>query len=337
MGTPFQGMSSFVQRVTQWMSLTCSRAPSCHHAVERQAHRFLDQAEDAEVPCRQVDARDAARLQHRPLVGVVLAGRDARLVDAGLPGLAILAGTKQRHATSGFETKGIQWHGRGESFHPIAACVPSTLPGVTALLDRSCIEATGPDAGVLLQSLLSNDVDGAQPGGAVYALLLTPKARVISDVELFNTGHGYVLACPPDRAQLVLESILRARFRRKVELAPSTHAVVWGEADDALASLETPAGPHRLLASAPDGVEPGRCLGGGAGRGRPARLRPRVRRGLDAGRGRAGAARRQLHEGLLPGAGAGRPAPVPRPCEPRAARARVERGAARAGSGRAAR
>jgi folate-binding protein YgfZ len=90
----------------------------------------------------------------------------------------------------------------------------------------------------------------------VYALLLTPKARVISDVELFNTGHGYVLACPPDRAQLVLESIARARFRRKVELARSAHAVVWGEAADALASLETPAGPHRLLASAPDGVGP---------------------------------------------------------------------------------
>src|SRR6476619_3272473 len=96
---------------------------------------------------------------------------------------------------------------------------PSTLPGVTALLDRSCIEATGPDAGALLQSLLSNDVDGAQPGGAVYALLLTPKARVISDVELFNTGNGYVLACPPDRAGVVEQTILRARFRRKVELA----------------------------------------------------------------------------------------------------------------------
>ena len=41
-----------------------------------------------------------------------------------------------------------------------------------------------------------------------------------------------------------------------MELAPSAHAVVWGEATDALASLETPAGPHRLLASAPDGVEP---------------------------------------------------------------------------------
>src|SRR4029079_11279966 len=112
------------------------------------------------------------------------------------------------------------------------------------------------DAGVLLQSLLSNDVDSAQPGDAVYALLLTPKARVISDVELFNTGHGYVLACPPDRAQLVLESIMRARFRRKVELAPSAHAVVWGEAADALARLETPGGPHRLLGSPPHGVEP---------------------------------------------------------------------------------
>ena len=127
---------------------------------------------------------------------------------------------------------------------------------MTALLDRSCIEATGPDAGALLQSLLSNDVDAARPGGGVYALLLTPKARVISDLELFNTGQGYVLACPPDRAQLVLESIVRARFRRKVDLAPSPHAVVWGEAEHVLASLDTPAGPHRLLASAPDGAGP---------------------------------------------------------------------------------
>jgi folate-binding protein YgfZ len=123
--------------------------------------------------------------------------------------------------------------------------------GMSALLDRSCLTATGPDASALLQSLLSNDVDQAAPGAGVYALLLTPKARVISDVELFNTGDGYVLACPSDRAGIVEQTILRARFRRKVELAPSGHAVVWGDAPDPLATLETPAGPHRLLAAAP--------------------------------------------------------------------------------------
>src|SRR5205085_9750970 len=111
-------------------------------------------------------------------------------------------------------------------------------------------------AGALLQSLLSTDVDAASPGGGVYGLLLTPKARVIADVELFNTGDGYVLACPPDRTAQVEQAIVRARFRRKVELAPSTHVVVWGDVDGSLATLRTPAGPHWLLAGPVAGLEP---------------------------------------------------------------------------------
>jgi folate-binding protein YgfZ len=127
---------------------------------------------------------------------------------------------------------------------------------MASLVDRSCLTAEGPDASVLLQSLLSNDVDLAGPGGGVYALLLTPKARVIADIELFNVDGGYVLACPPGRADEVLHAIMRARFRRKVELRLSSHAVVWGDAADALASLATPAGPHHLLGSVPSGVDP---------------------------------------------------------------------------------
>jgi tRNA-modifying protein YgfZ len=122
---------------------------------------------------------------------------------------------------------------------------------MATLLDRTCITAQGTDAAGLLQSLLSNDVDAAPPGGAVYALLLTPKARVISDLELYNTGDGYVLASPPDRAGLVRDTILRARFRKRVDLLPSSHVVVWGDADGALATLETPAGPLRLLTGRP--------------------------------------------------------------------------------------
>ena len=127
---------------------------------------------------------------------------------------------------------------------------------MATLLDRTCITAEGPDASALLQSLLSNDVDAAVPGSAVYALLLTPKARVISDLELYNAGGSYVLACPPGRSDLVQQTILRARFRKKVELAASSHVVVWGDAGDALATLDTPAGPLHLLAEPPPSLDP---------------------------------------------------------------------------------
>ena len=126
---------------------------------------------------------------------------------------------------------------------------------MASLLDRTCITATGPDATELLQSLLSNDIAAAVPGGGVYGLLLTPKARVIADVEVFNTGDAYVLACPPARTDQVADTIVRARFRRKVDLERSGHVVVWGDADGALATLATRAGPHRLLASPVEGLD----------------------------------------------------------------------------------
>jgi folate-binding protein YgfZ len=122
---------------------------------------------------------------------------------------------------------------------------------MAVVLDRTTLTARGPDAAEYLQSMLSNDVSEAAPGGAVYALLLTAKARVIADLELFNTGDELVLACDPSRRDDVLATLVRSRFRRKVELEPSGHAVVWGDADGALATLDTPIGPYRLVSEPP--------------------------------------------------------------------------------------
>jgi tRNA-modifying protein YgfZ len=127
---------------------------------------------------------------------------------------------------------------------------------MAALLDRQCLRAEGPDAAPFLQSMLSNDVSLAAPGGGAYALLLTPKARVIADVELYNTDDAYVLAVPAGRRDEVLGALLRSRFRRKVDLQPADHVVVWGDVEGALATLATPAGPHRLVASPREGLEP---------------------------------------------------------------------------------
>jgi folate-binding protein YgfZ len=117
--------------------------------------------------------------------------------------------------------------------------------------DRALVRMSGPDAVAHLQSMVSNDVEAIPVGGGAYALLLTPKARVISDLEVFNTGAGLVLACPPETRNDVVDVLVRARFRKKVELEAAAGAVVWGEADGAVATLDTPIGPYRLVEQAP--------------------------------------------------------------------------------------
>jgi tRNA-modifying protein YgfZ len=122
---------------------------------------------------------------------------------------------------------------------------------MTVVPDRALVRMSGPDAVAHLQSMVSNDVEAIPSGGGAYALLLTPKARVISDLEVFNTPAGLVLACPPETRDDVVDVLVRARFRKKVELEPAGGAVVWGEADGALATMETPIGPYRLVEQAP--------------------------------------------------------------------------------------
>jgi len=124
---------------------------------------------------------------------------------------------------------------------------------MAAVLDRAFVRASGPDAVAYLQSMVSNDVEAVAPGAGTYALLLTPKARVIADLEVFRVDEDLVLACPPQAATDVLETLVRARFRKKVALDPADYALVWGDGngDGALAELETPAGVERLLAAAP--------------------------------------------------------------------------------------
>ena len=124
---------------------------------------------------------------------------------------------------------------------------------MTVIPDRALVRMTGPDAVAHLQSMVTNDVEAIPAGGGAYALLLTPKARLIADLEVFNTGGELVLACPPEVRDDLVDVLVRARFRKKVELEAAAGAVVWGEADGALATMETPIGPYRLVEVTPAG------------------------------------------------------------------------------------
>jgi tRNA-modifying protein YgfZ len=122
---------------------------------------------------------------------------------------------------------------------------------MAAVLERRFLRASGRDAVSYLQSMVTNDVEALARGAGCYALLLTPKARVIADLEVFRIDDGLVLACPPEAVDDVLGTLLRARFRKQVVLEPADYALVWGEAGGAVAELETPIGTERLLAAAP--------------------------------------------------------------------------------------
>jgi tRNA-modifying protein YgfZ len=127
---------------------------------------------------------------------------------------------------------------------------------MATVLDRDLIRARGRDALAYVHSMVSNDVERLGVGEGVYALLLTPKARLIADLEIFRTGDDeLVIACGRGRRDEVLATLARSRFRRKVELEPAEGWVVAGEAPGALASLTTPAGVEALTSVPPPGVD----------------------------------------------------------------------------------
>ena len=95
---------------------------------------------------------------------------------------------------------------------------------------RDYVRVRGPDAEDLLQRLVSNDVARAP----CEALLLTPKARVVATLVIVRRGpDDFLLLTEPGLGDVVRETLVRARFAAKVEIALERHTshVVFGEGD----------------------------------------------------------------------------------------------------------
>ena len=196
-----------------------------------------------------------------------------------------------------------------------------------AFRPRSFVRVAGPDAEEYLDRMVSNDVAALGPGESCEALLLTPKARVIAPLVVLRRGHeDFLLLTEPDLGERVRAELARSRFAAKVEIELGGAHVA--------RRLRRRGDPDRRLR---------RAGGRGARRGadeptdRPgdelellriraghARVGQGDRRPRPAGRGGPDRAGGQLHEGLLPGPGADRAAALPRPREPRAARAALD-------------
>jgi folate-binding protein YgfZ len=84
---------------------------------------------------------------------------------------------------------------------------------------RGVVEVKGPDALSFLQNLVTNDVEQAAPGQAVYAALLTPQGKLIVDFIIARTEGGYLLDCPAARAADLAARLKKYKLRAKVDIA----------------------------------------------------------------------------------------------------------------------
>lgn len=62
--------------------------------------------------------------------------------------------------------------------------------------DRALYRATGPRVVEMLDGILTNDLESAPPGRAVWALLLTPKGKILADPRVLKREEGLCLDVP---------------------------------------------------------------------------------------------------------------------------------------------
>jgi folate-binding protein YgfZ len=84
--------------------------------------------------------------------------------------------------------------------------------------DRGFLAVAGPDARSFLQGVITNDVNKAQPGQAIYAALLTPQGRYLHDFFIVELDGVLFLDVAKSRLEDLRARLLKYRLRAKVEV-----------------------------------------------------------------------------------------------------------------------
>ena len=126
---------------------------------------------------------------------------------------------------------------------------------------RGVVEVAGADRVAFLQGLVSNDVEQAAPGRAVWAALLTPQGKWLADFFILSDGGRLLLDCERAQAAVLMQKLARFRLRAKIDLADRSaeffvHAA-WNGTPElppepiAAADPRLPEAGWRILAPAP--------------------------------------------------------------------------------------
>ena len=89
---------------------------------------------------------------------------------------------------------------------------------IAFLPHRGVVEVSGADRVSFLQGLVSNDVAVAEPGRAVWAALLTPQGKWLTDFFIVADGERLLLDCERDQAASLATRLSRFRLRARAEV-----------------------------------------------------------------------------------------------------------------------
>ncbi|MEM8554246.1 MAG: folate-binding protein [Pseudomonadota bacterium] len=112
----------------------------------------------------------------------------------------------------------------------------------TQTQSRAVFRVSGADAKDFLQGLVTNDVKGLADG-LVYAALLTPQGKYLSDFFLVPDGEDVLLDCPAEHAADLQKRLTMYKLRAKVTLELTDMAVARGLGEAPESAFADPRSP----------------------------------------------------------------------------------------------
>lgn len=97
---------------------------------------------------------------------------------------------------------------------------------VRARPDLRVLRVAGDDARSWLNGQVTNDVRSTTPGDTVYALVVTPKGKIVADVWVLDRGDTFALAVPASAWDATLGRLETQIFMEDVDLEEERIAIV---------------------------------------------------------------------------------------------------------------
>ena len=105
-------------------------------------------------------------------------------------------------------------------------------PRIASLAHRRVIAVEGEDRIAFLQGLVSQDMERAAPGVALWSGLLTPQGKWLAEFFVFSDGSRMLLDVEAAQQEMIVSRLSRFRLRARVTIVATPYVVqvAWGGA-----------------------------------------------------------------------------------------------------------
>ena len=88
----------------------------------------------------------------------------------------------------------------------------------TSLTNRGILSVSGIDSLAFLQGIVTNDVERVSSSHSIYAAILSPQGKYLSDFFIVKFGSGFLLDCPANQINELTKRLSTYRLRAKVDI-----------------------------------------------------------------------------------------------------------------------